>query len=231
MRTAETFKLALFQHAQQLGLRRHTHIADFIQKDRAAMCRLKLALALIGRACERTFFVAEQFRFNQFARHRGAVHRNELALPTARALVVNGARDQFFARAGFAANQHRNFCRRDFGNQVIDLLHAVTGAEQIARAFEGGEFFFQPRIFCAQTACFQRVFDDKAQFIQFIRLGEIIVRACFDGFDGGAFGAVRGNHDDLRCVVLLRKFVQKFHPARARQIVVEQDQGRLVLSD
>ena len=40
---ADALHLALLQHAQQLGLHRQRHIADLIEKQRAAMRLLELA--------------------------------------------------------------------------------------------------------------------------------------------------------------------------------------------
>jgi len=56
--------------------------------------------------------VAEQLRFDQLARHSCAIERHERP-GTARAFLVNGARDELLARAGFALDRYARFTGRD----------------------------------------------------------------------------------------------------------------------
>ena len=57
--------LAILQHAQQLGLERERHVADFVQQQRAAVGQFETSLAGHQRAGKRALFVAEQLAFNQ----------------------------------------------------------------------------------------------------------------------------------------------------------------------
>ena len=70
---AEAFEASLFEHAQQLGLRHQRHVADFVEEQRAAVGELEAARLAIVRAGEGAFFIAENFRFEQAVRERGAV--------------------------------------------------------------------------------------------------------------------------------------------------------------
>ena len=74
---ADSLHFSLFQHAQQLGLHGQRHVADFVQKDRAALRLFKFADVPPGRAGERSFLVTEQFRLDQLRRNRGAIQRDE----------------------------------------------------------------------------------------------------------------------------------------------------------
>ena len=56
---AHALDLALFEHAQKLGLHHRRHVADFVQKQSAAICLLELAGMARGRARERALLVAE----------------------------------------------------------------------------------------------------------------------------------------------------------------------------
>ena len=60
--SADAFDLALFQHAQQLGLHGERHVADLIEEQRAVVGLLELAQVTGRRAGERSLFVAEQLR-------------------------------------------------------------------------------------------------------------------------------------------------------------------------
>ena len=62
---ANTGESAVLEKAEQLGLKRTTHIADFIEKDRAAFSLFHAAVLLPQSASERTFLVAEQFAFQE----------------------------------------------------------------------------------------------------------------------------------------------------------------------
>ena len=52
--------VAMLQRPEQLDLHVETKFADFIKKQRAAVCLLKFAEVLIGRSRKRALFVAEQ---------------------------------------------------------------------------------------------------------------------------------------------------------------------------
>jgi hypothetical protein len=74
---ADALHLALFQHAQQLGLHGRRHVANLIQKQRSAMRLLKLARMPLRRAGERTLLVPEEFALNQLRGNRRAVQRDK----------------------------------------------------------------------------------------------------------------------------------------------------------
>src|SRR5690606_11336348 len=64
-RGSKTLDFTLLKHAQHLGLRLRTHVADFVQEDGAAIGLLELADLLLGRAGEGALLVAEELRFDQ----------------------------------------------------------------------------------------------------------------------------------------------------------------------
>ena len=57
--TADAIELAVGEHAQQSRLGFGRHVADFIEKQTAAVGLLETALTLLCRAGERAFLVAE----------------------------------------------------------------------------------------------------------------------------------------------------------------------------
>jgi hypothetical protein len=86
-----------FQHAEQLDLHVETHVADFVEKQRAAAARFEMADAAGMGAGEAALFMAEQFGFDEVAGNGAAVDRGK-GLGSARAFVVDGAGDEFLAR-------------------------------------------------------------------------------------------------------------------------------------
>ena len=96
VRAAEPLDLALLQRAQQLHLRRHVHVADLVEEQRAALGQLEAALLERVGAGERALLVAEQLGFDQAAGQRRAAHLDERLL-RARRVVVDGVRDHLLA--------------------------------------------------------------------------------------------------------------------------------------
>ena len=78
---------------------------DFIKKQAAAVGVLDLADPAFAGAGEGVGLVAENLAFEQVFRQAAAVEGDEL-LAFAPAEVVQAARDQFLASAGFALDQH-----------------------------------------------------------------------------------------------------------------------------
>ncbi len=78
-------------------------VADFVEKDGAAIGELELAAAERGRAGERALLVAEQLALDQLGRDRGAVDLHERARRK-RALAMDVRGQQLFAGAGLAAD-------------------------------------------------------------------------------------------------------------------------------
>src|SRR5690554_3230575 len=100
-------KLAVGQYPQQSGLGVGGHVADFVQEQSAAVGLLEPALAGGRSAGEGTFFVAEQFRFNQVFGDGRHVQGDERVVGPG-AVVVQGLGHQFLAGAAFAVNQYGN---------------------------------------------------------------------------------------------------------------------------
>src|SRR5205814_7638246 len=92
---------ALLQDAQQPGLRLGRHVADLVEKQRAALGLLKASHISRGGAGESTLFVAEQLAFDQLAGNRRHIDRDERPR-AALAEIMQSARDQLLSGAAFA---------------------------------------------------------------------------------------------------------------------------------
>ncbi|GMN76927.1 hypothetical protein GmRootV512_11340 [Variovorax sp. V512] len=128
---AGALHLAALQHAQQLGLHAQRQFADLVEKERAAIGDLELAVAVLHGAGERAALVTEEFAVGQRLGQRRAVdlHERLLAAPRAR---VQALRDQVLAHAGFAEQQHREVGHGDGVDLVAQLLHRRAAAQQLA---------------------------------------------------------------------------------------------------
>src|SRR6185437_4475891 len=134
--SADTLKTFFLQDAQQLGLGVGGEIADFIQKNRAALGLFEPADAPRIGAGKTAAFVAEQFAFKQRLGNRGAVYGNERFI-RAVAVLVERACDQFLARAGGAANEHSDGSRGDAADLFVNILHDAAAANDGARRGAG----------------------------------------------------------------------------------------------
>ena len=81
---ADSFKLTFFKHAQELGLQVQRQLADFIEKERAAIRDLKTPAAFRVGSGERAALVAEQFALDERPRQRRTVHFDERMIIYAR---------------------------------------------------------------------------------------------------------------------------------------------------
>ncbi len=100
---SESAQLAIFEDAQQLGLRADRHFADLVEKQRAAFGEFKAADATLESSGESSLFVTKDFAFDQRFRNRRAVDGHECTR-FSRAVFVNGACDQFLAGTAFSGD-------------------------------------------------------------------------------------------------------------------------------
>ena len=103
-RLADRAHVALLQGAQELGLHAQRHLADLVEKQRAAVGFDEQALARGAGIGERAARVSEQLAFEQSLRNRRTVDRQKR--PLAAAAIVDRPRDQLLAGAAFAGDQH-----------------------------------------------------------------------------------------------------------------------------
>ena len=123
---------AVFQHAQKVALSLGGEIADLVQEKRAAIGQLKAPRLVRDRAREGAFDVAEQFGFEQLLVKGGAIDGDE-GLAGARALDVDGAGDNFLARAAFAFDQDGDIAAGQLVGELRDRAHRLAVADQQAR--------------------------------------------------------------------------------------------------
>ena len=73
----EPFKGMTLEDSEEFGLDFHTHLPEFIQEHRAGVGQFELADFSIGRTGEGTFFVPEEFAFQERRRKGRAVDRDK----------------------------------------------------------------------------------------------------------------------------------------------------------
>jgi len=98
---AHRIDLAPLQHAQQLDLHVQRQVADFVEKDRAAVGQLEAADPVGHGSGKSPLAVTEQLAFNQILGDGSAVDGHKVAGAAVR-LLMQRARHQFLARPAFS---------------------------------------------------------------------------------------------------------------------------------
>src|SRR5262249_18063023 len=119
---ADGTHLAGLKDAKELALQWRGEIADLVEEDRSVVRFDEEAAARLRCAGECAARVAEELTLEERLRKRGAVDRDERFV-RARTAGVDRARDELFARAGLARDEHRRRGRRDLIDERAELAH------------------------------------------------------------------------------------------------------------
>ena len=120
---------ALLQDPQKAGLGIHRHVADLIEKQRAALGLFETAGSPRLGAGEGAALMAEKFRLDQVTRDRRHIDGDEGPVATF-AIIVQRAGDQFLAGTGFAGNHDRQIGLHQPRQHPVDVLHCSGATDQ-----------------------------------------------------------------------------------------------------
>ncbi len=116
-----------------------------------------------GSAGKRALLVSEQFALQQIFRNRRAVDLDEGAGGALR-MFVNGAGDQIFSDAAFAAQQHRGIGRRDALDQRQHGLHFVAMRDDVGVGVAASQRLAQRAVFFAQAVRIEFLANHQHEF-------------------------------------------------------------------
>ena len=218
---AHPVELAVRQHAQKTRLQIKRHVADFIEEQRAALGLLEAAAPLRLRTGEGAALVAEEFALQQVLGNGGGVDGHKGAIGHGR-MLVQRARHQFLARAGFAGDEHRDLALRQPPDGAEHVLHGG----RLAQHFGGcglalfGDFF--------ALAFFDRAADQLHRLGQVKGLGQVFERAALKGRHRAVEVGVRRHDDDGQAGLQLAHLLQQLQArASGHADVAHQDLGAL----
>ena len=120
---------------QQFHLHGQRQIRHFVQKQRAAVCVLEEAQAVLVRTGKAAFFVTEEFAFHQVFGNRTAVHGDKRCV-FARRKFVDAACSLLFTRTAFARDIHGHVGGGEFADELahlLDLRRRAQKAWQVGR--------------------------------------------------------------------------------------------------
>ena len=132
-RVAEPFKLLVFEYAEEFGLQGEGQFADFVKEEGSFVRDLEAAFTRSSGAGKCTGDMAEEFTFDQRFRDARAIEFDEGRV-FARAVVVDGLRNEVFTGAGFAVDEYSGFRRGNLANGVVDLGHVSRLADNVREA-------------------------------------------------------------------------------------------------
>ncbi len=210
----------LLEDAQHLGLGFQAHVADFVEKDRAAVGDLELAPPIRHGAGERTADVAEQLALDQIFRDRRAVDLDPRVAP-APAQRMNRPCDQLLAGAVLAVNQHAAVGRRRHRDLLAQLPHRVALAHHRLRAIDA-----RPKrlVLGLEAPLAERVAHDEDGLLERERLLDEVERPHLDRAHRRFDVAVTGNQDHLGIDLALAQPRQRREAVHTGQPDVEHDQ-------
>ena len=165
-----------------MGCRPRVEIADFVEEQRALVGGFKAAAAAHQCAGEGAFFVAEEFVFDQRFGKVRAGESDERA-SVAAAHLMDGARHQFLAGAGFAGDQDVYVARRDFLRQREKFLHRGGRAEQFVKPAGAARIGAELVEFFLRNMEFYGAPQNQAQLDHVRGIGDAVIRAVFHHVD------------------------------------------------
>ncbi len=195
---------AFLEGTQNFSLGGQGHVPDFVKEQRASLGLLEVALAVGIGASKGSPHVAEQLALREGFGNRRGVHRHE-GTGAAVAQVVNFPGDELLAGAGFAANQHIHRRPSDAFHQPVQVAHGPAHADQRAKASFSARADFAGHGRGTQVPTGGHNAAPAPEFLDLVRLGEVIGRSELHALDGRVDRVVCGYHHDFR-VGLSRQF-------------------------
>ncbi len=187
---ADGSHLFFLQYPQQLALQHERHVADLVQEDCAAHCRLEQSFVVADRPGECAFDMAKQLGFEQLLGNGRAIDRHERPLRP-RAGIVYRMGKKFLAGSALSADQD---ARISFGHQLglgQDVFHHRTLGDD-----GGAPLVRLSGLRCCRERNLERLRDLVQQHLAVERLGQIAEQSALRGVDRIGNGAVCRQHDD-----------------------------------
>ncbi len=217
---AHAVELAVGQHPQQPGLGLRRHIADLVEKQRAAVGLLEAPFAQRSSPGESAFLVAEQFRLHQVSRNRRHVQGDKRFLG-ARAVPMQGLGHQFLAGAGLAVDQHRDVGVGQAADGAKHFLHGRRLADDFGGAdIVVGHFHV---LVLGFPGVGQRAFGGGHRLVDIEGLGQVLEGAALVGGHGAVQVRVGGGDNHRQARVGLGDARQQFQAVDAGHADIADD--------
>ena len=150
---AEPLDHVVLEYAEEFGLEGQGKGGDFIEEESAAVGQFNLARAGFGGPGESAALAAEELGLDEVLGQGSAVQAN-VWLVCAGAESHDGASNQLFSRAAFAADQNIDIASGDLLDGIVDGTHRFASADEILESavFKGLLPYVLPGGFLASCA-------------------------------------------------------------------------------
>ena len=189
------------------------------------MRQLEATLAPFDRAGEGALLVAEDLALEQRLGDGRAVDRHE-GLRGALAELMDGLRHHLLAGARLAPDQHGRRRRRRLFDDPVDLADGRRVADDAAEAAVLAQLPAQDAHLAQRLLALRGLLQEDLQTLRIDRLGQIVVSAFLDGFDGGFDGALRGQQNDGDVAHLIAQRAQQLQAVHPRHVDIRDDDAR-----
>jgi hypothetical protein len=217
--------VAFLQHAQELDLCRQREVQDLVQEQRPTRGEVKMAVLVAVGAREGASLVPEELGFDQRLGDCATIEGDEGPL-AARAVLVNGACDQFLPGAGLALDQHGEVRGGNSVNLSDDLEDVRASAHLLTQAARDHSHPETVK-FSSHGLLLDRPHDPQTQILVRKRLDHVVAGAEAHGVHGGGHVVAGGEHDDGSPFgQALAQAGKDLQAALPRQSDVEQDDRR-----
>jgi hypothetical protein len=139
--------------------------------------------------------------------------------------MMYGARDQFFARAGFAFDENVGVRRRHFFHETKDGLQRFRRAYDLGETVAAFEFAPERAVLAKEFALAYGVLDRLQQIFVDEGLRDVVIRAFAQRGDGRVHGRISGHHDDEGFAVNVLDAVEQREAVHARHAYVRERDG------
>ena len=175
LRRADAKYLAVFEHAEQLGLEIRAGLSDFVEKERAARGPLEASRTFADCSGERALLMPEQLAFDHALAERFAIDCDERAVGAV-APVMKHPGDHFLAGPSLAFDKDRGPRRRHPANHRDQLAALRPLGDEAGRDAGDVELLAEFAVLALQGAHLDRAADDRIELVGVERLGDVVER-------------------------------------------------------
>ena len=188
--------LPRLEHPQELDLCRHWHVADLIEKQRAAVGVFEFADAVARCVGERAPHMAEQFALENVLAERRAVEGHE-GLALAGAVLMDCLGHEFLAGAGLPLDEHRGVGRGDPLETLDEGEHLCARSDDALKAKLLVEAAVEFEVLPLEAHASGGLLDGRPQVGEVERFLQVGKRSLLHRGDRRGDGAMAGHHDHL----------------------------------
>ncbi|MGB8958488.1 MAG: hypothetical protein WCC00_05705 [Candidatus Aminicenantales bacterium] len=217
---ADLLDFTLLEDAQDLGLGPEAHVADLVEKDRAAVGLLELTRLLLRGPGEGPLLVAEELRFDELLRDGGAVDLDE-GLAGPQAVGVDRPGDELLAGAALAVDEHGGVGRGDLEDLLPQVLDEGMVADDLVVLLG---LLLEVLALAAEARLLEGVADADKDALAMERLLQKIEGSELGRLDGRLDGPLPRDHDDLRHERPGPELGQNLETALPRHLDVQEDE-------